>query len=352
MSTAKKIKVLIIDDSALVRRTLKACIESADDLEVVGVAANPYIAVEKMKQQKPDVITLDIEMPRMDGLTFLRKLMSQHPIPVLVLSSLTQKGSEVAFRSFQYGAVDVILKEDINLVSSNEAGLAILLEKIRSAGKANIKRHIQAKELEVKPIKSDLTTIKTTDKIIVMGASTGGTQALEHIISALPINTPGTVIVQHMPKMFTKHFADRLNNHSVLTVKEAEEGDTVVPSKVLIAPGDQHVILVRQGAQIVVKYWKGPEVNGHKPSVDVLFESAAKQLGQNAIGVLLTGMGKDGAKGLLSLQEAKAHTIAQDRETSVVFGMPGEAVKLGAARKVLPLDLIPQALINQNGKGR
>lgn len=336
-----KIKVLVIDDAALVRKVMRDSINSQEDMEVIGMAADPYIAVEKMRLQKPDVITLDVEMPRMDGLTFLKQLMTQHPIPVIIVSSLSHTGGEVAIRALELGAVDIFLKEDIRLVSKDDTRLQQLIEMIRAAGKAIVRR--QAKTIRPVP---ELLAVRTSEKIIVLGASTGGTVAIQEIVSALPADSPGMVIVQHMPKDFTMHFANRLNEMSAMSVKEAEEGDRVLPGKILIAPGDRHVQLMRYGSTIMVRTWDGPLVNRHKPSVDVLFESAAQQVGKNGIGVLLTGMGKDGANGLLSMKRSGAFTIAQDEASCIVFGMPKEAIKLNAADKVLPLSEIPYQLLN------
>ncbi|HYF69524.1 MAG TPA: chemotaxis response regulator protein-glutamate methylesterase [Ohtaekwangia sp.] len=336
-----KIKVLVIDDAALVRKVMRDCINSQKDMEVMGMAADPYIAVEKMKIQKPDVITLDVEMPRMDGLTFLKQLMTQHPVPVIIVSSLSRTGGEVAVRALELGAVDIFLKEDIRLVSKDDVRLQQLVEMIRTAGKAKVRKHTKA----LLPV-SELLAVRTSEKIIVLGASTGGTVAIQEIVSALPANSPGMVIVQHMPKDFTMYFANRLNEMSAMSVKEAEEGDRVLPGKVLIAPGDRHVQLMRYGATIMIRTWDGPLVNRHKPSIDVLFESAAQQVGRNGIGVLLTGMGKDGANGLLSMKKSGALTIAQDEASCIVFGMPKEAIKLNAADKVLPLSEIPYELLN------
>ena len=336
-----KIKVLVIDDSALVRKVLRESINAQDDMEVIGMAADPYIAVEKMRLQKPDVITLDVEMPRMDGLTFLKQLMTQHPVPVIIVSSLSYTGGEVAVRALELGAVDIFLKEDIRLVRKDDARLQSLVEMIRAARKATVRKHAKT------PIPvPELPRVRTSEKIIVLGASTGGTVAIQEILSALPANSPGMVIVQHMPKDFTMHFANRLNDISAMPVKEVEDGDRVLHGKVLIAPGDKHVQLVCYGSTIMVRTWDGPLVNRHKPSVDVLFESAAQQLGKNAIGVILTGMGKDGANGLLSMKKSGAFTIAQDEASCIVYGMPKEAVKLNAVDKILPLSKIPYELLN------
>jgi two-component system chemotaxis response regulator CheB len=344
MSCEYRIKVLVIDDAALVRKTLREWINAQPDMEVIGVAADPYIAVDKMRIQKPDVITLDIEMPRMDGLTFLRKLMEQHPVPVIVVSSLTS--AEVAVKALEYGAVDIFLKDDIRVVRNDESGYEALMSRIRSAYQARIKKVNPS----IRPVNHvhELSVISTTHKVIVLGASTGGTTAIHHILAALPINTPGIVIVQHMPREFTKYFAARLNELSILSVKEAEDGDSVIPGQVLICPGGIHIRLLRQGARTIVKLWDSPPVNLHKPSVDVLFASAAEQLGKNGIGVILTGMGKDGAQGLLSMKAKGAFTIAQDEATSIVYGMPKEAVRLNAVDKIMPLEHIPNELVNHD----
>lgn len=349
MSNTNKIKVLIVDDSALVRKVLREWINEQDDMEVIAVAADPYVAVEKMKTQRPDVITLDIEMPRMNGLTFLRKLMGQQPIPVIIVSSLTKSGSDSAIKAMEYGAVDVFHKDDIQVTEPAAEKKELLLDGIRAAGIARVKRVAKSEHSEKRLIQ-ELATAAMTEKVIVLGASTGGTTAIHDIVTILPASTPGMVIVQHMPKDFTKLFADRLNELSLLQIKEAEDGDVVSPGHVFIAPGDKHVRLARKGAKVVIQLWNGPLVNRHKPAVDVLFESAAEIVGNNCIGVLLTGMGKDGAQGMLTLKQHGAFTIAQDEASSVVYGMPKEAVKLQAVTKVLPLHEIPYALINQQGK--
>jgi len=347
MSITNKIKVLIVDDSALVRKVLREWINAESDMEVIGVAADPYVAVEKMKQQRPDVITLDIEMPRMDGLTFLRKLMGQHPIPVIIVSSLTSSGSNSAIKALEYGAVDVFHKDDIQISETSDTKKDLLLEGIRAAGVSRVKRIAKSEHVE-KQLVQELATIASSEKIIVLGASTGGTTAIHELVSILPATTPGMVIVQHMPKDFTRLFAERLNQLSALTIKEAEEGDVVRTGHVFIAPGDKHVLLQRNGMKTIIRLSNEAPVNRHKPSVDVLFDSAAAVLGKKCIGVLLTGMGKDGAQGMLSLKQQGAHTIAQDEASSVVYGMPKEAVRLQAVDKVLSLHEIPHHLVNQS----
>jgi len=346
MSVTSKIKVLIVDDSALVRKVLREWINAESDMEVIGVAADPYVAVEKMKQQRPDVITLDIEMPRMDGLTFLRKLMGQHPIPVIIVSSLTSAGSNTAIKALEYGAVDVFHKDDIQISEASDSKKERLLDGIRAAGISRVKRVAKSEQVE-KQLVHDMAALASSEKVIVLGASTGGTTAIHELVSILPATTPGIVIVQHMPKEFTRLFADRLNQLSALTIKEAEDGDVVRPGHVFIAPGDRHVQVQRNGLKTVIKLNDGAPVNRHKPSVDVLFDSAAAELGKKCIGVLLTGMGKDGAQGMLNLKQHGAYTIAQDEASSVVYGMPKEAVRLQAVDKVLPLHEIPQHLVNQ-----
>ncbi len=342
----KKIKVLIVDDSALVRQTLTNIIATDEDLEVIGSAANPFDAVKLMKKQRPDVITLDIEMPRMDGLTFLQKIMQQHPIPVVVISTLTQKGSVLAMDALEFGAVEIITKPKVNtrkLLSESTIGLC---QAIKSASMANIKRlnkHVVNHYREVRN-QQVLSFHKTTDKIIAIGASTGGTEAIKSILMALPANAPGIVIVQHMPETFTRQFADRLDSLCKITVKEAQNGDTILNGHVLIAPGNKHMIVKRSGARNYVEVKDGPYVNRHRPSVDVLFKSTARYLGKNALGIILTGMGGDGAKGMKEMYDAGAFTIAQDEKSCVVFGMPKEAINLKGVNEIVSLDEIPSAI--------
>lgn len=344
-----KIKVLIVDDSALVRQTLVSILESDPQIEIVGVAADPYIAVDKIKECVPDVITLDIEMPRMDGLTFLKKLMSQHPIPVVVISTLTEKGTDSALLALEYGAVEVLAKPKVNTKILLEQSKIELCDKVKAAALSNVKRRtFSARTLssEVAPKlsadavigkRTSTSMIQTTETVIAVGASTGGTEALRVFLEGFPADCPGIVIVQHMPEMFTKQFAQRLNTLCKVTVKEAENGDKVLRGHVLLSPGGKHMMLKRSGAIYHVEIVDGPLVNRHKPSVDVLFRSVARYAGKNVIGVILTGMGDDGAKGMLEMKEGGAHTIAQDEASCVVFGMPKEAIKLGGADKVMPL---------------
>ncbi len=344
-----KIKVLIVDDSALVRQTLVSILESDPQIEIVGVAADPYIAVDKIKECVPDVITLDIEMPRMDGLTFLKKLMSQHPIPVVVISTLTEKGTDSALLALEYGAVEVLAKPKVNTKILLEQSKIELCDKVKAAALSNVKRRTfsaRTVSSEVAPKlsadavigkRTSTSMIQTTESVIAVGASTGGTEALRVFLEGFPADCPGIVIVQHMPEMFTKQFAQRLNTLCKVTVKEAENGDKVLRGHVLLSPGGKHMMLKRSGAIYHVEIVDGPLVNRHKPSVDVLFRSVARYAGKNVIGVILTGMGDDGAKGMLEMKEGGAHTIAQDEASCVVFGMPKEAIKLGGADKVMPL---------------
>jgi len=341
-----KIKVLIVDDSAVVRRALTEILMSDPDIEVTGTASDPYIAANKLLHDVPDVITLDVEMPRMDGLTFLRKIMTQHPIPVVIISSLTSKGTETAIKALEYGAVDVITKPRMDSDETWKESKKHIIEVIKGASISVLKRKVYldksiAPKLSADAMLSQRTNtsmIKTTDKIIALGASTGGTEAIRIFLEAIPVDAPGIVIVQHMPELFTKSFASRLNEICQVTVKEAENGDSVLRGRALIAPGNKHLLLKRSGARYYVEVKDGPLINRHKPSVDVLFRSVARYAGPNSIGVLLTGMGDDGAKGLLEMREAGARTFAQDEKSSVVFGMPKEAIKLNAAEKILPLD--------------
>jgi two-component system chemotaxis response regulator CheB len=332
----KKIKVLIVDDSAVVRKIFSEELSKYSDIEVVGSAPDPFVARDKIISLNPDVITLDVEMPRMDGLTFLRKLMKYYPLPAIIVSSLTHKGGKLTLEAMEIGAVDVIAKPGGSYTVGNMSSQ--LAEKIRVAARAKIVR----RETDVSapgntPIKA---LAQTSHKVIAIGASTGGTEALKNVLTRLPANSPGIVVVQHMPANFTAAFADRLNSLCQLTVREAKDNDSVVTGLALIAPGNFHMILRRSGARYYVEVKSGPMVHHQRPAVDILFKSAAKYAGGNAVGVILTGMGADGAEGLLEMKKAGAGTIAQDENSCVVFGMPKEAIKLGAADKVLPLDQI------------
>lgn len=337
----KKIRVLIIDDSAVIRQTLTSLLDCDPEISVMGVAADPYIAASKIANEIPDVITLDVEMPRMDGLTFLRKLMSQHPIPVVVISSLTDKGTESAIMAMEYGAVAVLKKPNSYSMLSMETH--DIIDAVKAASKARLKRRSQqeiaSRAVKVKrPYSSSM--VQTTDKVIAVGASTGGTEAILQFLQSMPIDSYGIVIVQHMPEMFTRSFAERLNRICDLTVKEAAQGDSVIRGRALIAPGNKHMELKRSGSRYYVDLNDHEPVNRHRPSVDVLFKSTAKYAGKNAIGVIMTGMGADGAAGLLEMKNAGAETVAQNEESCVVFGMPKEAIRLGAANKTLPLEMI------------
>jgi len=354
-----KIKVLIVDDSALVRQTLVTILESDPQIEIVGVAADPYIAVEKIKECVPDVITLDIEMPRMDGLTFLKKLMSQHPIPVVVISTLTEKGTDSALLALEYGAVEVLAKPKVNTKILLEQSKIELCDKVKAAALANVKRRTFSARTATSEVAPKLSAdavigkhtstsmVQTTETVIAIGASTGGTEALRVLLEGFPADCPGIVIVQHMPEMFTKQFAQRLNSLCKVSVKEAENGDKVLRGHVLLSPGGKHMMLKRSGAIYHVEVVDGPLVNRHRPSVDVLFRSVARYAGKNVVGAILTGMGDDGARGMLEMKEAGAHTIAQDENSCVVFGMPKEAIKLGGADKVLPLSDISKYIMSK-----
>lgn len=333
-------RVLIVDDSAVIRRTLSSVLEADPGLEVIGTAADPYIAASMIAEEIPDVITLDIEMPRMDGVTFLRKIMSQHPIPIVIISSLTAKGTETAILAMEYGAVAVLKKPGLHSDLKGEAAQTII-DVVKGASRAVVRRRpvsVAAAALSKKVYAESMA--KTTDKVIAVGASTGGTEALLEFLKGMPIDSTGILIVQHMPEIFTRSFAERLNNICDITVKEASHGDTVIRGRALIAPGNKHMELRRSGARYYVELNDNPLFNRHRPSVDILFKSVAKYAGKNAAGIILTGMGADGAAGLLEMHGAGAYTIAQDEASCVVFGMPKEAIKLNAADVVLPLKLI------------
>jgi len=346
----KKIKVLVIDDSALVRQTLCDILNSDPEIEVVGSAADPILAAERMRTVIPDVITLDVEMPRMDGLTFLQKLMSQHPIPVVMCSSLAESGSETALKALEYGAVDIITKPKMGTKQFIEESRTRICDAVKGAAAARLgplRAMRTMKEISPKYTADVImekpntkAMILTTEKVVVVGASTGGTEALRVFLEALPEDTPGIVIVQHMPENFTAAFAKRLDSICRVTVKEAQDNDTIVRGRALIAPGNHHTLLKRSGARYYVEIKDGPLVSRHRPSVDVLFRSAARYAGKNAVGVIMTGMGDDGAHGMKEMFDAGAVTIAQDEATCVVYGMPHEAVKLGGVNKVMPLQNI------------
>lgn len=355
----QKIKVLIVDDSAVVRQTLSDILGTDPTIEVMGVAADPYFAANKIAHEVPDVITLDIEMPRMDGLTFLRKIMTQHPIPVVIISSLTTKGTETGIKALEYGAVEIITKPKLSTKEFFEESKIRIRDAVKAAAQSRLTRKkaikVPSPAIEVKPkLSADAvlakghstgSMLKTTEKVVVIGASTGGTEALRVFLENIPADCPGIVIVQHMPEQFTKSFAERLDQLCKISVKEAANNDTVIRGRALIAPGNHHLILRRSGARYYVEINDGPLVNRHRPSVDVLFRSTAKYAGKNAVGVIMTGMGDDGAKGLLELRETGAHTIAQDEKSCIVFGMPKEAIKLGGAEYILPLNDIASKVL-------
>jgi two-component system chemotaxis response regulator CheB len=333
----RPLRVLVVDDSAVVRELLSRELSKDPQIEVVGTAIDPYNARDKIVELSPDVLTLDVEMPRMDGITFLRKLMRHHPMPVIVLSSLTATGTQTAIDALSAGAVDVMCKPGSSL--SVEGCGAELIKKIKIAGRTTVSAIVN----DAPPKRLSMTA--TTDRIVALGASTGGVQALTEVLTSLPANAPGIVIVQHMPARFTASFAERLNKICEVEVKEAADGDTVSTGRVLLAPGGMHTLLRRSGARYYVEVKDGPEVFHQKPSVEILFNSVAKYAGANAIGAILTGMGADGAKGLLKMREAGAYTIAQDEASCIVFGMPMEAIKCGAAQVVRPLSEIASTLI-------
>lgn len=334
------IRVLVVDDSAVVRSIFSTELARDPEIEVVGTAPDPFVARDKILDLRPDVVTLDVEMPRMDGLTFLRRLMKYHPLPTVVVSSLTVKGGELAMEALDAGAVDVICKPG----SSYSIGdMSVeLIEKIKAAAHVRMTcRH----RVPGAAAGSKLALTKTTDKVIAIGASTGGIQALESVLTSLPANTPGIVVVQHMPETFTRSLAARLDAICDMEIVEAVDNDPVVPGRVLIAPGNLHMMLQRSGAQYYVRISKGPLVNRHRPSIEVLFKSVAKFAGGNAVGIIMTGMGSDGAAGIKEMRDSGAYTIAQDEASCVVFGMPKEAIKLGGIDRVEPLEAIPNDIL-------
>jgi len=349
----KKIKVLIVDDSAVVRQTMADILASDPQIEVMATAADPFIAAERMKSDVPDVITLDVEMPRMDGITFLQKIMSQHPIPVVMCSTLTENGSETAMKALEYGAVEIIQKPKLGTKQFLEESRVRICDAIKAASQARL-RKIPARPHAVAPkLSADVilekpasrAMIQTTERVVVVGASTGGTEALRVFLESFPADCPPIVIVQHMPEGFTRAFAQRLDGICRISVKEAADNDSVIRGRALIAPGNRHMLLKRSGARYYVKIKDGPLVSRHHPSVDVLFRSAARYAGKNAVGVIMTGMGDDGASGMREMKDAGAMTIAQDEASCVVFGMPNEAIKRGGTVKVLPLESIAADVI-------
>jgi two-component system chemotaxis response regulator CheB len=347
------VRVLIIDDSAVVRQALSSILDSDPDIEVIATAPDPLIAQDKIRRQRPDVITLDVEMPRMDGLTFLKKVMAEDPIPVVMCSSLTEKGAEITMKALQFGAVEIINKPKMGAKQFLEESRVMICDAVKAAARARVRRLASLVSEPQPKLTADVMldrrrsveNFKTTEKIVAVGASTGGTEALRVFLQGLPYDAPGIVIVQHMPQHFTAAFAKRLDGICRVSVKEAVDGDTVLPGRVLIAPGNQHMLLKRSGARYYVQIKDGPLVCRHRPSVDVLFRSVARYAGMNAIGVIMTGMGDDGARGMKEMQEAKAFNIAQDEDSCVVFGMPHEAIKKGGVDKTLPLEKIAEQVL-------
>jgi len=351
------INVMVVDDSAVVRKVVGAMLEGAPGIRLLHAVADPLLAIERMKQQWPDVILLDVEMPRMDGITFLRKIMAERPTPVVICSTLTEKGAETTMAAMAAGAVAIITKPKLGLTDFLNESADELVAAVRAASQVNLRRlgarppaPPRAKltaDAVLPPAVDARMPLKTTERVVAIGTSTGGTQALEEVLTALPRVTPGIVIVQHMPEKFTAAFAERLDKLSQITVREARHGDRVLPGRALIAPGGRHMLLKRDGAQYYVDVIDGPLVNRHRPSVDVLFRSVAKQAGANALGIIMTGMGDDGAAGLLEMRKAGARTVAQDEESCVVYGMPKEAVKRGGVEKSVALSAIGREIVQQ-----
>jgi two-component system chemotaxis response regulator CheB len=352
MAMSRRVRVLIVDDSASVRQTMTAILSADPEIEVIGTASDPFVAARRIQEEVPDVITLDVEMPRMDGITFLRKLMAQHPLPVVMCSSLTEDGSATLMQALEAGAVDVILKPRIDVPEFLREASIRICDSVKAAARARVKRPTDRAQSSLAPqpkLTADVimpapiagqSMARTTETVICIGASTGGTESLRVVLEALPIDCPGITIVQHMPEKFTEAFARRLDSLCAMEVKEAADGDTVLRGRVLIAPGNKHMLLQRSGARYYVSIREGQLVSRHRPSVDVLFRSAARFAGPNALGIIMTGMGDDGARGLGEMKSAGAATVAQDEASSVVFGMPKEAIARGAAGKVMPLDFL------------
>ncbi|MEW6982823.1 chemotaxis response regulator protein-glutamate methylesterase [Colwelliaceae bacterium 6471] len=339
MTDISKIKVLIVDDSALIRSLLSQIIKSDKQLELVGAAPDAYEAREMVNRHRPDVITLDIEMPKVDGLTFLDRLMKARPTPVIMISSLTEQGAEVTLRALELGAVDYLAKPKIDIAKGIEAYTEQIITKIKMAARANVRKHHHTSA------PTERLMFKTTEKIIAIGASTGGTEAIREVLVNLPVDSPGIVITQHMPPGFTRSFANRLNDLCRIQVSEAQGGERIMPGQAYLAPGDKHLVVVKSGADYRLALDDGPRFSNHKPSVDIMLRSIADQVGQNAIAVILTGMGKDGAMGIAEIAERGGYTIAQDEETSLIFGMPAAAIRTGKIRQILPLNKISEQLI-------
>jgi len=358
-TTNKKVRVLIVDDSALVRQVLTEILNQDKHIEVVGVASDPIIARDKIKKLNPDVLTLDVEMPRMDGITFLSNLMRLRPMPVVMVSSLTEKGADITFQALEMGAIDFISKPKLDVAAGLNDYAEELREKVLIASKAKVrprKKRVSSPTGSDPKLSADAILskhspkhFKTTDTIIAIGASTGGTEAIKDVLMQMPATSPGIIISQHIPEAFSGPFSQRMNDNSPMTVFEAADGQQILPGHVYIAPGSHHLMIERDGARYICRLNDGPRVNRHKPSVDVMFRSVAQNVGPNAIGVVLTGMGDDGAAGLKEIKDAGAYTCVQDEKTSVVWGMPGEAVKHGGVDDILPLGSIAQRLINLTG---
>ena len=341
-----KIKVLICDDSAMVRKILTTELSKDKDIEITGAVPDPYIARDKIIEEKPDVLLLDVEMPRMDGLTFLRKLMKHYPLRVIIVSSLAEKGSEVAMNAVEYGALEVLCKPgSMYSVGDMSEQLIYKIKAVAGISEEKLKMLAEKSAATAKSAPESLSMVKTTNKVIAIGASTGGTEALREVLERLPANAPPIVIVQHMPQYFTKTFAERLDKICKIKVKEADDMEILAPGKALLAPGNRHMQVVRSGAVYYTKLYDGPLVYHQRPAVENLFLSAAQYVGKNAVGVILTGMGKDGAGGMLEMKKEGAYTIAQDEKSCIVFGMPKEAIDLGAVMKISPLEKIPEAII-------
>lgn len=347
-----KIRVLVVDDSALIRKLLPEMLQQDESIEVVGTANDPIMARQKIKELNPDVLTLDVEMPKMDGVTFLRNLMRLRPMPVVMVSTLTEAGADVTLEALALGAVDFIAKPKVDISHSLENYTEELIGKVKAAAGARVQAKTVSREvIPSMPVdvvlQHDDTALrfKTTDKLIAIGASTGGTEAIKEVLMRMPADAPGTVITQHIPAAFSGPFAERMNGVSAMTVCEAQDGQQILPGNVYIAPGGQHLLVERSGARFICRLNDGPPVNRHKPSVDVMFRSVAQNIGANAISVMLTGMGNDGAQGMKEMHDAGAPTIAQDEKTSVVWGMPGEAVKLGCVDKVVCLQKVSSEIL-------
>jgi two-component system chemotaxis response regulator CheB len=343
----QKIRALVVDDSAAMRQLLTQILSSDPQIEVVGTAADPYFARDKIRDLRPDVLTLDVEMPRMDGLTFLEKLMRAHPMPVVMVSSLTQKGCDITMQALELGAVDFFPKPTINTLNGVAEGAYEIVEKVKTAARARVMPRSSPSGARSAPIPSRTSgaaAYRLTHQLIAIGASTGGTEAIKEVLTALPADTPGIVIVQHMPPGFTASFAQRMDSLCAIRVREAKDGDRVLPGHALIAPGNFHMALVRSGAEYSVRVFMSDPVNRHRPSVDVLFDSCAEQAGKNVVAAILTGMGDDGARGMRRMRDNGARTIAQDEATCVVFGMPKEAIAHGGAEQTLPLPRIASEL--------